>query len=290
QMVYRSNHPKSRALAVVVSPQSLSGEVEEQVGVGLTMTDPTQPGRQLALVAATDGRDLRFVERRLSPDASSDISKSEYLEVREIARFAFREIIRADARAQVETLQRLGVEVHLASGDAEDRAMAIGRELGLAPTSVHARMKPEDKAALVARLESTLGPTLMLGDGVNDALAFDAATVAGTPAIDRPTLPARADFFLTTRGVGPIAELLVEAQSVRRITTRNLVIAFGYNGLALTAALMGVLSPLVSAVAMPISSLLVLALTIGSQRQPRACPAPLAPTSAGPTPNLEATA
>lgn len=286
QMVYRSNHPKSRALAVVVPPQSLVGEVEEQVGVGLTLTEGD---RQLALVAAPDGRDLRFVERRVSPD----ISKVEYLEVREIARFTFREIIRADARAQVEALKRLGVEVHLASGDAEDRAIAIGRELGIAAEGaarVHARMKPEDKAALVARLERELGPTLMLGDGVNDALAFDAATIAGTPAIDRPTLPARADFFLTTRGVGPIAELVAEARAVRRITSRNLVIAFGYNGIALTAALIGVLSPLVSAVAMPVSSLLVLALTIGSQRAPRACPAPIAPISGGPTPNLEATA
>ena len=294
QMVYRSNHPKSRALAVVVSPQSLSGEVEELVGVGLTMTDPTHPERQLALIAAADGRDLRFIERRankvspaLSPDTSkSDASIVEYLEEREIARFTFREIIRADARAQVQELQRLGVEVHLASGDAEDRAAAIGHELGIDSTSVHARMKPEDKSALVTRLEQKLGPTLMIGDGVNDALAFDAATVAGTPAIDRPTLPARADFFLTTRGVGPIAELIAEARAVRHITTRNLVIAFGYNGIALTAALFGVLSPLVSAVAMPISSLLVLALTIGSQRASRACPVPLPQQ----TPNLEATA
>lgn len=272
QMVHRSNHPKSRALAVAVSPTELgSYVVEERIGVGLTLREDDHTSgqaKEFSLLASEDGRDLRFVERGF------DVSKNEYLEIREIARFTFREIVRADARMQIRQLRELGLEVHLASGDATDRAEAIAHELGIDPAFVHARMKPEDKAALVVELEARVGSTLMIGDGVNDALAFEAATVAGTPAIDRPTLPARADFFLTTRGVGPIAELLIEAKNVRTITQRNLTIAFAYNGIALTAALVGALSPLVSAVAMPLSSLFVLALTIGAQKEPEVCPIP----------------
>ncbi len=267
QMVQRSNHPKSKALAVAVPPAPLGdAHVEEVTGVGLTLREPT---RILRLEATPDGRHLTFTEQRL------DTSSAKHLDHREIARFTFREVMRSDARAEVRRLQSFGIAVHLASGDSADRADQVAADLGIPKAHVHARLTPTDKESLVRRLEAALpGSTLMLGDGVNDALAFEAASLAGTPAIDRPTLPARADFFLTTRGVGPISDLLLESARVRRITLRNLAIAFTYNAIGLTAALAGVLSPIVCAIAMPLSSLIVLALTIGSQRRETTCPLP----------------
>jgi hypothetical protein len=252
QMVMRSNHPKSRALADALphSTLDLGADITEIAGLGLVYR---QPDRELRLTASPDGRDVSFT------------SKSEHLDSQTIANFSFREILRADARAEVARIHDLGLEVHLASGDAHERALTIARELRIPEAHVHARMSPEDKAELVKSFEARQpGSTLMLGDGINDALAFSAATLAGTPAIDRPTLPARADFFLTTRGLGPLSALIRESRLVRDITTRNLVLAFLYNGLGLFAALMGWLSPVVCAVAMPASSLLTLALTIGT--------------------------
>ncbi len=261
QMVMRSNHPKSRALADALPPITLDlgADITEIAGLGLVYR---QADRELHLAASPDGRDVSFT------------SKSEHLDSQIIANFTFREILRADARAEVARLLDLGLEVHLASGDAHERALSIARELRIPEGNVHARMSPEDKAELVKSFEARHpGSTLMLGDGINDALAFSAATLAGTPAIDRPTLPARADFFLTTRGLGPLSALILESRLVRDVTTRNLVLALFYNGLGLFAALMGWLSPVVCAVAMPASSLLTLALTIGSSR-PQPCPLP----------------
>jgi Cu2+-exporting ATPase len=276
QMVLRSNHPKSRALAEALPPAVLdpAADIREVPGRGLTFRIGP---RELRLEASTDGRAVVFLEHIISNIESLEdqvIRRFESLEDRVIATFTFREVLRADARAEVARLLALGLEVHLASGDAPDRALAVARDLRIPETRVHARMSPEDKASLLARLEATHpGSTLMLGDGINDALAFSAATLAGTPAIDRPTLPARADFFLTTRGLGPLSDLIRESRLVRAITVRNLALALAYNGLGLFAALMGWLSPVVCALAMPASSLLTLALTIGASR-PRACPLP----------------
>ena len=132
---------------------------------------------------------------------------------------------------------------------------------------MHAACRPADKAAIVKAADAQ--DTLMIGDGINDALAFDAAFCAGTPAVDRPTLPARADFYLMTSGIGPIAEALELSQRLRRTIALNLGFATAYNLGGVTLAMAGLLSPLVCAVAMPLSSLTVLALTLFALRERR---------------------
>jgi len=150
-----------------------------------------------------------------------------------------------------------------------------------------ARMSPGDKAALVTALGA--GETLFVGDGVNDALAFERAAIAGTPVLDRPTLPARADFVVTSGHLGPVAELVYLAQRVRTITLRNVAIAAVYNALALVAGIQGWLSPVVAALAMPASSLLVLALTTLSSRERRSGAAAPAPSTEGTAPWMPST-
>ena len=85
-------------------------------------------------------------------------------------------------------------------------------------------------------------------------------------------MPARADFVLLGHGIGPIAELVELAQRTRTVTRRNLVIASIYNAISLTAGLMGWLSPIVAAVAMPVSSIIVIVLTLAAYRARRSAP------------------
>ncbi|MFO0750993.1 MAG: heavy metal translocating P-type ATPase metal-binding domain-containing protein [Myxococcota bacterium] len=246
QLTARSNHPKSRALqaALPAGILDLEREVVEVAGKGLVSRDASgDRARDWALVS--DGRDLVF--------SRGDTA---------IARIAFHEVLRPDARAEVARLTAAGLDVHIASGDANDRVDLVAAALDIPPERAHGGLSPERKAALVAELGAA--ETLVLGDGVNDALAFEAAALAGTPAIDRPTLPARADFVLVGRGLGPLAEMMALARRTRRITTRNLVIAAVYNLLGLSAGLAGWLSPVVASLAMPASSLLVIAVTVWS--------------------------
>jgi Cu2+-exporting ATPase len=99
--------------------------------------------------------------------------------------------------------------------------------------------------------------TLMIGDGLNDAFAVEQAFCSGTPAIDRPFLPARADFYFTTAGLAPIRTALRAARRLAAIHHRNLTIAVAYNVVSVGLAAAGLMSPLLCAVLMPVASLTV---------------------------------
>ncbi|MFP2930054.1 cbb3-type cytochrome c oxidase subunit I [Pyxidicoccus sp. 3LG] len=170
-----------------------------------------------------------------------------------VASFALRESVRPDARREVQALQAEGLGVWLISGDAPPRAQALAASLGIPSAHALGGQRPEDKATTVASLDSA--DTLYLGDGVNDSLAFERALCAGTPAIDRPVLPGKSDFFLLGEGLFPIREALRLAPRLQRVVRRLLVLAVAYNAVAVTVCLAGWMTPLRAAFAMPATSL-----------------------------------
>jgi Cu2+-exporting ATPase len=120
-------------------------------------------------------------------------------------------------------------------------------------------MSPEQKAAFVAALDDD--DTLMVGDGINDAPAFAEAFVAGTPAMDRPVLPHRADFFFRSADAGAVSRVLAIADRYRKVTKSNLALALIYNVTTVVLAFCGLITPVVCAVLMPLSSLALIAHT-----------------------------
>jgi Cu2+-exporting ATPase len=118
---------------------------------------------------------------------------------------------------------------------------------------------PRDKARFLQEMPA---PALFVGDGVNDAMALDRAHVSGTPAVDRPFVPARADFFFVTPGLGPIRLALRTSRALAQVVRADLCIALVYNVLAIGLALAGRMSPLLCAVLMPASSLTTIAATV----------------------------
>ena len=255
QMTARSSHPKSRALFTHLGRHSRAtldpgAAVTEEAGVGLTLRSPEGSWRLVAdAVVDADGERALLLER----DGAV------------LARFAFVETLRHDVATEVAALGRAGVDVWLLSGDAEARVHAAARALAIPVERTRAACRPDDKAAVIRAAGSH--DSLMIGDGINDAPAFEAALCAGTPAVDRPTLPARADFYLMASGIGPISEAIALGGRLRRTVVRNLAFAAAYNLGGVALALAGLLSPLVCAVAMPLSSLSVLALTLFSLRE-----------------------
>ena len=130
-------------------------------------------------------------------------------------------------------------------------------------------MSPADKAATVAALDD--GDTMMVGDGLNDAPAFAAAFCAGTPAMDRPVLPARADFCFRGATAGAVRGLFEVSDLHSHVVRTNLALALLYNvtthGLCFAAAM----TPVLCAVLMPLSSAaLVLHTSLRFQRARRA--------------------
>jgi Cu2+-exporting ATPase len=107
---------------------------------------------------------------------------------------------------------------------------------------------------------------LYLGDGANDALAFDHASVTGTPAVDRGLLEQKADFYFLGRGLAGLRNLLDIAKRRRATVHAVLTFTIAYNLAVIAVSLAGHMSPLLAAILMPASSLVSLAIVFAGLR------------------------
>lgn len=262
-MASRSNHPVSRAISRALEKRgakySPDAEVREVPGMGMELR---KDGKLFRLGRAEWAAEDAAAEEAGVPAAT-------VLSVDGVAAASFRtkETIRSDARREIEALREQGLSIWLVSGDTRPKVRAMAEELGIDPDQVRSEMSPEAKAELVDSLDQE--DTLFIGDGVNDSLAFSRAFAAGTPAVDRPVLPSRSDFFLLGEGIGAIREAIELSKHLQQTVRRLIGIALAYNLLAISASMAGWMTPLRAAVAMPASSTLVLAFAVASMMSTR---------------------
>jgi Cu2+-exporting ATPase len=148
------------------------------------------------------------------------------------------------------------------SGDDFARTAQTARVAGIAQDRAIGGQSVKSKAEWIAAHDR--GDLLMVGDGINDSLAVATAFCSGTPAIDRPFMAARSDFYFVTPGLRPIRAALEGARKLMIVRRRNLTIAFTYNIVAVSLAYAGVMSPLLCAVLMPSVSLVTIFATLVS--------------------------
>ncbi len=182
-----------------------------------------------------------------------------------LARFRFADAVRADAAAEIAALQSRGLEAFILSGDRRAKVAQMTQALGLPAANGLAEATPEGKAAWIGLTDNR--DTLMLGDGANDSLAFDAAFARGTPVIHRGVLEGKADFYYLGRGLSGIRRLFEVNDARRRTQIWLLVFSVTYNLVAVGLAVAGRMSPLLAAILMPVSSLLTLAIVAGGMRR-----------------------
>lgn len=193
------------------------------------------------------------------------------------------ETVRPGSAALIADLRELGVTPYILSGDRQARVDAIAAEVGVGTGTPASRAlgdaSPDQKAAFIDALGGA--GTLMVGDGLNDALALDRAEVSATPASDRPFVASRCDFYLTSVGLGGIRDALDVARHLRRVVRVDLAIAVIYNVGAVLIAMSGAMRPWLAAILMPASSLLTVAFTVHAMtRGRRPEPTAVLPTSA----------
>jgi Cu2+-exporting ATPase len=179
-----------------------------------------------------------------------------------VAGFRTGERLRDDARSELRALVDDGYDVSLLSGDAHDRVLAAAVDCGVPAKRAVGECGPQAKARFLEEHDGA--HTLFVGDGVNDTLALDRALVSGTPAVDRPFVPARADFFFVTPGLAPIRLALRSSRVLAQVVRADLAIALAYNAVTVALALAGRMSPLACAVLMPASSLTTIAATVAA--------------------------
>ncbi|MCB2079222.1 MAG: cadmium-translocating P-type ATPase [Novosphingobium sp.] len=169
-------------------------------------------------------------------------------------RIGFSDPLRPDVRNALSALSSLGVESSIVSGDRSATVDEVGRELGL---SARGDMKPADKLAeLEARAEAG-EHVLMVGDGLNDGPALAGAHVSIAPGGASDVSQQAADAVFVGEDLMPVALAVRVARRTMAIVRQNFALAVIYNVLAVPLAIFGYVTPLIAAIAMSGSSLIV---------------------------------
>jgi Cu2+-exporting ATPase len=186
--------------------------------------------------------------------------------------------LRPEARATVEALGRQGLTAALLTGDLPETARRTAAAIGIG--SWNASLSPEGKRAAIDRLRQERGPVAMVGDGLNDGPVLAAADIG--VAVGSATDLARetADLVLPGDGLHLLPWAIQLARAVRRTIVTSLAWAFGYNLLALALAAAGLLQPILAAVLMATSSLIVILNSLRLERFPDPAGDPVAATPA----------
>ena len=169
--------------------------------------------------------------------------------------------IRSDAKHTIQAFQHRGLRVEILSGDEPGTVLAVGRALGLAPEHCHGGLGPEDKVKAVEHAKRE-GPVFMVGDGVNDAAALAAATVGIAVQGGAEASLATADVYLGRPGVAALVELFTGATRTLSVIRRCLMVSLGYNVVAASLAVTGVVNALQAAILMPVASFTVLGMAL----------------------------
>ena len=168
--------------------------------------------------------------------------------------------LRADARRTIDALRARGIRVRILSGDHPAVVARVGATLGLPADDALGGLTPEAKRDIVASLVTgagDAGAVVMVGDGVNDAAALALADVGIAVHGGMGATIVAADVVLTREGVTPLLDILDGARRLRGVIRRNIAFSLLYNTVASTLAIVGIVGPLLSAVMMPASSLVV---------------------------------
>lgn len=237
-MAYTSNHPYSHAIREYCSQRNLKAQelkgCKEEPGVGIFCMDYS----------------LRKSEEGVSL----------YHNGTKLADFYFEDTLRQEARALVDFLKSEGIDVFLLTGDREEKAIRVARELGIDQFMANAR--PEDKLSKVEEFRSRGLRVGLIGDGINDAPAMAKADLSF--ALSSGTdMAKRAGDIVLTRGLEGVKDFFeVQKKTMRRVK-ENLFWAFVYNlvGIPIAAGILssaGVhLKPEIAGLMMVFSSLSV---------------------------------
>ncbi len=274
-----SEHPIASAIVAAARERGLKIQTPSQFEAvtgqgakGVVAGKRVVIGNARFLASLNIGADQFLAEAaRMAADGKSPLFVA--IDERAAGLLAVSDPIKATALEAIRQLKELGLRIVMATGDRQETADAVARTLGI--SEVHAGLLPNEKSRLISELKARGRIVVFAGDGINDAIALstaDAGIAMGTGA----------DVAIESAGITlPKGDLrgLVRARRLASATVanikQNLAFAFGYNALGIPIAagvlypITGVLlSPMIAALAMSLSSVSVIAnaLRLGTKR------------------------
>lgn len=241
-----SSHPIAKALVTELqgSNKVALSAVQEEKGKGLSAKDSEGNEWQVG--------SFKMLDESANVDADVFVLRNGKL----VAEVQLTDRLREDAKDLIDYLNGKGIETIMLSGDRKAKCDLVAKELGI--STVLAEQTPEQKLKLIEQWSNEV-PTAMVGDGINDAPALTRATVgislsnATQVAINAATV-----VVLDKGGIGKLKRAFQIGDHTVRTIKQNLFWAFCYNTLAIPAAAIGLLNPMIAAFSMAFSDVIVI--------------------------------
>jgi Cu2+-exporting ATPase len=237
-----SSHPLSRALTQALTAMGAGAATLESVREA--------PGR--GVEGCWNGKAVAL--RR--PDSAGTIAVALDIAGEPVRLIAFVDRLRPDANQAIADLKALEITSSILSGDNIGAVAQVARQTGL---TGQASASPADKANAIRRLQGAGHHVLMVGDGLNDGPALAAADASIAPSTASDVGRQAADLVFLGDSLSALPRAIKAARRTMRVVKQNFALAIGYNVLAVPLAIMGYVTPLLAAVAMATSSILVIA-------------------------------
>jgi len=248
RLALSSHHPLAVALARRARERMHYPGAVEEPGQGVRAVIDGQPAR---LGSA------RFC-RTVDVDAAVQASAASFIFFArggETLRIPIRQSLRPDAIAVTQALAARGLDLIVLSGDRPEAVGPVANRLGIGQW--RSSLTPGQKIEAIERLKSQGRRVLMVGDGLNDAPALAAAHVSLSPITAAHLTQAQADAVFLGDRLAPVLRAVAVARRARLLMKQNLALTVIYNALAVPIAIAGLVTPLIAAIAMSGSSILV---------------------------------
>jgi Cu2+-exporting ATPase len=266
ELALYSRHPLSRALTAFTNPaKNIRFDLIEEVsGAGIE----ARMGQDIYRLGRRDWAVADNAQDSAGTGTETVLSRNgTLLEV-----FRFEDSPRDDAARSVQALKDEKLSVEILSGDKELAVKTLARQLGI--EKYRAEILPAHKSELVTERTNEGHKVLMVGDGLNDAPALMSAYVSMAPATAADIGRNAADFVFLHDSLTAVPLAVAISREAGKLIRQNFALSLVYNIIAVPIALFGYVTPLIAALSMSLSSILVvsnaLRLKAGKKKDPKA--------------------
>jgi Cu2+-exporting ATPase len=271
----QSTHPMARAIvgaaiqrSLALAPMDQIQDVEQTIGAGIRgvverryVSIGNANFVKRSILFWDDHADTRVAEIAARGATPVVISiDGEFTAVIEVG-----DALRTESIETVKCLNERGWAVGILSGDHPGAVQAIANRLGTSALLAHGGLSPEQKLQMIEQSKVAGKTVLMVGDGINDAAALAAADVGIAVRGGAEASLQAAPVYLIDGDLRGIVKLIDASQRTVKVIRRNFRASLFYNSIAVMLAMSGMISPLIAAILMPISSLTILSMTLTSR-------------------------
>ncbi len=247
-----SHHILARAIAPHAKQSALIPNVQEIAGSGVI----GQLGDQQLRLGSHEFCLGHTSEQSPSPNPHGLRSELWFRRNDEqLVQFQFHQDLKEDALDTIRSLRTLGFKIEILSGDKHGAVAKAAQTLGI--ETFRSQVKPKDKIAHIESLRAAGAHVMMIGDGLNDAAALQAANVSVAPASALDITQGSADIVIVGNRLRPLLELITISRKARKLIVQNFYFAALYNIVAIPLAVLGYVTPLLAALFMSGSSIVV---------------------------------